>query len=238
MGRTTRRRHTATNFGRVLTAAAFALSLFVATTFPANAFSTDVAQITFASTKDPGSQKLTSAGAGVVTVARDTATATSEDELRKQAQLDPAGVLVSNSSGPIQWPFPGDTPISDAFGARSAPCSGCSSNHKGLDMTPGGGTPIGAIADGVVRSAEESDVGFGVNVVVDHRVNGERFTSLYAHMQFGSLAVTAGQPIKVGQLIGRVGTTGASTGNHLHLEIWGPADEPFDPYSWLRARVK
>ena len=57
-------------------------------------------------------------------------------------------------------------------------------------------------------------------------------------MQFGSLQVRAGDRIAAGQIIGRVGTTGASTGNHLHLEIWANGETPIDPYSWLRARAR
>ncbi|QNE35927.1 M23 family metallopeptidase [Leifsonia shinshuensis] len=222
-----------------LVGALFAMSLSVATSVPAEAVQPDGALETMADTIVTGvPQAIGETGGAPVPVNRDTLAATSEAELTAAARTDPAGTLVGNTLGPIQWPFPGDVPISDGYGSRSAPCSGCSSNHKGLDMTPGGGTKIGAIADGVVRSAEESDVGFGVNVIIDHRVNGERFASLYAHMQFGSLQVRAGDRVVAGQIIGRVGTTGASTGNHLHLEIWANGETPIDPYSWLRARAR
>ncbi|RDV43962.1 M23 family metallopeptidase (plasmid) [Streptomyces sp. L7] len=222
-----------------LVGAVFAMALSVATSVPAEAVQPDAAREVVAGATTAGIPQAIGETAGAaVPVNRDTLTATSEAELAAAARTDPAGTLVGNTLGPIQWPFPGDVPISDGYGSRSAPCSGCSSNHKGLDMTPGGGTKIGAIADGVVRSAEESDVGFGVNVIIDHRVNGERFASLYAHMQFGSLQVRAGDRIVAGQIIGRVGTTGASTGNHLHLEIWENGETPTDPYSWLRARAR
>ncbi|QNE38008.1 M23 family peptidase [Leifsonia sp. ku-ls] len=222
-----------------LAGAVFAVTLSVATSVPAEAVQPDGALETVADTIVAGvPQAIGQTGGAAVPVNRDAPSATSEAELKAAARTDPAGTLVGNTLGPIQWPFAGDVPISDGYGSRSAPCSGCSSNHKGLDMTPGGGTKIAAIADGVVRSAEESDVGFGVNVIIDHRVNGERFASLYAHMQFGSLQVRAGDRIAAGQIIGRVGTTGASTGNHLHLEIWANGETPIDPYSWLRARAR
>ncbi|WP_179150816.1 M23 family metallopeptidase [Leifsonia sp. NCR5] len=215
------------------------MTLAVATSVPANAVEPErylTAATSRATTGVP--QAMANPSGMALPVARDAIKATSETELAALAETDPAGLLVGNTLGPIQWPFPGDVSISDGFGSRSSPCSGCSSNHKGLDMTPGGGTPIAAIADGIVRSAEESDVGFGVNVIIDHRVNGERFASLYAHMQFGSLQVRTGQRIAAGQIIGRVGTTGASTGNHLHLEIWRDGETPTDPYAWLRSRAR
>jgi murein DD-endopeptidase MepM/ murein hydrolase activator NlpD len=214
------------------------VALCVATTVPAKAVEPEGPPASTGEIAAGVPQAIDGADGAALPVARDTVTATSAAELAALANADPAGLIVANSAGLIQWPFAGDVPISDGFGSRSSPCSGCSSDHKGLDMTPGGGTPIAAVADGIVRSAEESDVGFGVNVIIDHRVDGERFASLYAHMQFGSLQVAAGQPITAGQIIGRVGTTGASTGNHLHLEIWKNGETPIDPYPWLRARAR
>jgi murein DD-endopeptidase MepM/ murein hydrolase activator NlpD len=95
--------------------------------------------------------------------------------------------------------------------------------------------PIQAIADGVVR---EVIVGgpFGVHVVIDHEVNGEKVSSVYAHMQWGSPTVAAGQAVTVGQYLGDVGSTGASTGPHLHLEIHVD-EKPVDPFVWLKANA-
>lgn len=165
---------------------------------------------------------------------------TSGRELRAQeaiTRMRTAATFVNDLSSAVQWPFPAGVPITDRFGPREAPCSGCSTFHKGLDLTPGEGTPITAVADGVVRSAAESDAGLGVNATIEHRVDGRVYTSVYAHMQFGSLALAAGQTVRVGDAVGAVGNSGQSTGPHLHLEIWEDGTTPVDPYAWLTENV-
>ena len=149
-----------------------------------------------------------------------------------------AGTFV-NYLGPIQWPFPVGVPISTYFGPRVPPCSGCSSFHKGLDMNPGADTPVQAIADGVVREVSATDKsGLGVYAIIDHMDDGRKVSSLYAHMRGGSLALSPGQPVLVGQRIGNVGTTGQSTGPHLHFEILLDGVTPTDPFGWLSQRVR
>ncbi len=137
------------------------------------------------------------------------------------------------NSGPIRWPFPYAVPISSGFGDRQAPCRGCSSDHRGIDFTPGAGTPIYAIADGVVSGYTEG-WSYGNHIFIDHVINGQKITSLYAHMQTGTVAVFPGDQILVGDYIGLVGSTGASTGAHLHLEIRLDGTIPTDPFVWLR----
>jgi murein DD-endopeptidase MepM/ murein hydrolase activator NlpD len=134
----------------------------------------------------------------------------------------------------VQWPLPSGTTMSSGFGYRS--CAGCSSNHLGIDLNPGNGYPIQAIADGTVVLAQESDAGLGVEVVVEHVIDGQTVQSLYGHMQFGSLGVSVGQTVSRGQQIGLVGNTGASTGPHLHFGILIGGTE-VDPYAWLREHV-
>lgn len=147
------------------------------------------------------------------------------------AQPAPAAAAPSPA---VRWPFSGGSRISDTYGPRVAPCSGCSTFHDGLDMTPGAGTPIGAIADGVVSSVTATDSGgLGVHVMIDHVVNGQRVTSTYGHMTVGSLAVGRGQTVTAGQKLGTVGSTGQSTGPHLHLEIHLGGVTAVDPYAWL-----
>jgi hypothetical protein len=91
-----------------------------------------------------------------------------------------------------------------------------------------------AVADGVVSSVTAfDDGGLGVHVMVDHVVAGQRVTSTYGHMLAGSAAVTAGQSVIAGQLLGAVGSTGQSTGAHLHLEIHLDGVTAIDPYGWL-----
>lgn len=170
-------------------------------------------------------------------LSNETYTAVSGEELRAAANMRTAATFINDGNSPIQWPFPVGVPLTDRYGPREAPCGGCSTFHQGLDMTPGEGTPIDAIAAGTVIAAEESDSGFGVSVQVEHVVAGRKYVSLYAHMQFGSLEVTEGDIIAVGQKIGEVGNTGQSTGPHLHLEIWEDGTDPIDPYAWLTEMV-
>jgi len=137
----------------------------------------------------------------------------------------------------VQWPF--DTsPISSGFGKRIAPCNyGCSTDHRGLDFTPGAGTPIRAVADGIVRQVNRDRGGFGTHVIIEHEIEGRTVTSLYAHMAAGSVPLVEGEPIAVGSVVGNVGNTGLSTGAHLHLEI-SVDGKTVDPYGWLSNRVR
>ncbi len=141
----------------------------------------------------------------------------------------------ASPSSAVQWPL-ASSPISSGFGNRAAPCGGCSSSHQGLDFVPGDGAPISAIADGVVRVVSASRSGWGTHVIIDHQVGGQRVSSLYAHMQAGSVSLVPGQAIAVGTPVGRVGNTGMSTGSHLHLEIHLDG-RPVDPFAWLTANA-
>ena len=141
----------------------------------------------------------------------------------------------NDPNGTIQWPFPAPVPISSGFGARIAPCGGCTSFHEGLDFTPGSGVAIGAITAGIV-SAVSSSGAYGNHVMIDHVVNGQKVQSLYAHMLSGSIKVTVGEQVTVAQEIGQVGSTGESTGAHLHLEIHLDG-VPVDPFAWLKANA-
>ncbi|WP_445444504.1 M23 family metallopeptidase [Clavibacter sp. km3a] len=137
----------------------------------------------------------------------------------------------------VRWPIPSSMRISSSFGPRASPCSGCSSNHQGLDFDPGNGAGIQSIARGVVRQVVSSNSGLGVHVVIDHEIDGTRISSTYAHMQFGSVPVRAGQVVDAGDPVGRVGTTGASTGPHLHFEL-AYGSKRIDPYQWLSTHVR
>ena len=166
--------------------------------------------------------------------ARDSYTVVSlADELR--GKYGTAHFLFTNNpNGTIQWPFATGVPISSGFGARVA-CSFCSSNHMGVDFAPGMGVPIQAIADGVVREVKSGGA-YGVHVTIDHEIDGQAVSSMYAHMKWGSPAVAAGQVVSVGQYLGDVGSTGNSTGAHLHLEIQ-VNEVHVDPFAWLKANA-
>ncbi len=136
---------------------------------------------------------------------------------------------------PVQWPVGRDTEISSHFGYRT--CAGCSRDHQGIDFTPGAGAKIEAIADGEVVEVGNPSGALGVYAIVQHTVDGERYRSVYAHMQSGSLAVSVGDKVDRGQSLGRVGSTGMSTGPHLHFGILNADNEAIDPLPWMKEHV-
>jgi murein DD-endopeptidase MepM/ murein hydrolase activator NlpD len=141
-----------------------------------------------------------------------------------------------NPTGAVRWPFPTQVPVSSGFGPRRAPCAGCSSFHDGTDFTPGAGATIHAIAAGIVSAVIADSGGYGTHVIISHSINGQKVQSTYAHMIAGSPMVAVGQAVAVGQPLGLVGSTGASTGAHLHLGI--TVNGSFvDPFAWLKANA-
>jgi len=142
--------------------------------------------------------------------------------------------FTNNPNGTIQWPFAVTVPISDLYGAREAPCAGCSSMHGGIDFDAGEGYPIQVIADGVVTKVQPFDDnwGDGIYVEITHSVNGQSIVSRYCHLLAGSITVSEGQTVSVAQFLAQVGDTGATTGAHLHFEIHANGS-PIDPYAWL-----
>lgn len=134
-------------------------------------------------------------------------------------------------TGPVRWPFPNVVRMTAGFGPRDAPCRGCSTMHRGIDLLPGAGTPIFAVADGVV-SAQQEGWSYGDHVFIDHVIDGQQVTSLYAHMRSGSSPLRPGDTVRVGDFVGLVGSTGAVTAPHLHLEIRVDGTA-IDPVPWL-----
>ena len=110
--------------------------------------------------------------------------------------------------------------ISSEYGWRKNPVSGVNKLHAGIDIAAAGGTPIYAAASGYVQVAGWSSGGYGNYVIIYHgkMSDGNTYSTLYGHMR--SVATSAGKYVKQGELIGYVGSTGNSTGNHLHLEVW------------------
>jgi murein DD-endopeptidase MepM/ murein hydrolase activator NlpD len=134
----------------------------------------------------------------------------------------------------VQWPIDPSSPIGDRFGSRPAPCAGCSTFHRGTDFNPGFGTPVAAIADGVVTEVGNPSGELGVHVVIRHDVDGVVFSSVYGHMKLGSMHLAVGQTVSRGQLVGLVGDTGESTGPHLHFGILTAAGTPINSLRWIR----
>jgi murein DD-endopeptidase MepM/ murein hydrolase activator NlpD len=175
------------------------------------------------------------ADAATSTLARDAYTVTSYADVLK-AKYGDRIYTFTPTTGSVRWPFPYATPISSGYGDRVAPCRGCSSHHNGVDFTPGMGTPIYAIADGVVTEAAFGG-SFGQHVYLEHVIDGQKVESYYAHMIEGSSTLVEGDTVKVGDFIGLVGSTGASTGAHLHLEVHLDG-VIVDPFAWLQANTR
>ena len=110
--------------------------------------------------------------------------------------------------------------ISSEYGWRKNPVTGVNKLHAGTDFAAPGGTPIYAAASGYVQVAGWSSGGYGNYVIIYHgkMSDGNQYSTLYGHMR--SVATSAGKYVKQGEIIGYVGSTGNSTGNHLHLEVW------------------
>ena len=110
--------------------------------------------------------------------------------------------------------------ISTEYGWRKNPVTGVNKLHAGTDFAAPGGTPIYAAASGYVQVAGWSSGGYGNYVIIYHgkMSDGNQYSTLYGHMR--SVATSAGKYGQQGEIIGYVGSTGNSTGNHLHLEVW------------------
>ncbi|MCT9820820.1 M23 family metallopeptidase [Microbacterium sp. W1N] len=143
-----------------------------------------------------------------------------------------AGTWVNDPTAEVQWPFPVGVPISAAYGSQSY-LSKFSSPHRGVDLTPGLGAEVHAIAAGTVRLATEAGGDYGVTVIIDHVIDGQMVSSRYAHMLRGSLDVKQGDTVTAGQVLGKVGQTGKATGPHLHLEVLLGGTANTDPMAWL-----
>lgn len=127
---------------------------------------------------------------------------------------------VANTVMPVIDPI-----VSSEYGWRTSPCPGCSSDHKGVDFTPGFGSPVFAVADGMVLHVGYTEP-YGYYVVLTHLIaNGagiiEEWETLYAHLKKDSFPeeLMIGSVVRAGETIGAVGNTGLSTGPHLHFEL-------------------
>ena len=132
---------------------------------------------------------------------------------------------------PLARPMAGEADFTSNFGYRVDPFTRAPAMHTGVDFRGETGAPIRATAPGKVITAEYSG-GYGNMVEIEH-ANG--ITTRYAHMS--AIQVSVGQMVKTGQQLGRVGSTGRSTGPHLHYET-RIDDEPVDPTRFLRAGAK
>lgn len=131
-----------------------------------------------------------------------------------------------DAATPQGKPTKGSSPMSSDFGLRPGPFGGSAELHDGIDLLGDYGAPIYATANGKAERAEYSG-GYGYHVVLQH---GYGYQTLYAHLS--KLAVKPNERIKRGQLIGYMGSTGRSTGTHLHYSIYHN-DKAVDPKPYM-----
>lgn len=164
-----------------------------------------------------------------------------EEEKKQQEAEDASGNASSGSSsggssgnihnsnaytgGSFTWPCPASHRITSDFGHRTSPTAGASSYHKGIDIGAPFGSNIVSAADGTVFNVAYQPNGAGNYVVVSH---GGGIYTVYMHCS--SVAVSSGQKVSKGQVIAYVGSTGISTGNHLHfgVQVNGSYVNPWD----------
>ena len=134
----------------------------------------------------------------------------------KRAEAEKAAAGVEEhpyTGGAFRWPCPSSTRVTRDYGTRVSPMSGASSNHKGIDIGASAGADIIAAADGTVTAASYSSAA-GNYVMIDH---GGGLYTVYMHAS--SLLVSPGQTVSAGDVIAKVGSTGISTGSHLHFGV-------------------
>jgi len=129
---------------------------------------------------------------------------------------------------PVRKPVDGEIELASTFGVRNDPFTGSPAMHTGLDVQGETGKPVRATADGTVTTAGWSG-GYGKAVDIDH---GNGMSTRYGHLS--SIDVHVGHSVRTGQIVGKIGSTGRSTGPHLHYET-RVRGEAVDPQKFLRA---
>lgn len=146
------------------------------------------------------------------------------------AAASPVAAVTPSSSDTKVAPMKNGTyQVSSPFGPRGG------AMHNGIDLAATVGTPIYAAAAGRVRDAGPAS-GFGQWIIIDHELDGKHLSTVYGHMFPDGVLVSKGQTVTAGQLIGKVGNNGESSGAHLHFEVWdgGRLDggRAVDPAAW------
>lgn len=145
-----------------------------------------------------------------------------KDALARRRQLE----AMANRL-PLRQPVEGPLDVTSGFGARRDPFYGRLALHTGIDLRESYGSTVRAVAAGIVTIAGP-ETGYGTLVEIDH---GNGYTTRYAHLS--TLSIAVGQRVSAGAIIGQVGTSGRSTGPHLHYEV-RIAGEPVDPARYLK----
>lgn len=148
-------------------------------------------------------------------------------EAERRARQEESGTI-KYSGGPFQWPVPASKRITSYYGYRIHPIYKTYKLHTGIDIGASTGCNIIAAESGkVILASYGYNGGYGNYIIINH---GSGITTRYAHCN--SLSVKEGQTVTKGQVIGTVGTTGASTGPHLHFEVRSNG-ESTDPLKYL-----
>lgn len=145
----------------------------------------------------------------------------------KKIQQERAKNSKNQFSGQFSWPTPGYTRITSEYGYRIHPILKTKRMHTGIDIGAPSGTAINAADDGTVIFAGWLGA-YGNATVIDH---GDNISTMYAHQS--SIGVKENQDVKRGDMIGKVGSTGWSTGAHLHFEVRKNGD-PINPWNYLK----
>jgi len=147
---------------------------------------------------------------------------------------------VAPSDGTVVIPLPANAYLLElGYGARDGSEGGGTAFHYGVDFSAPEGTPVLAVADGRVIKIVTDDPTYGNVAYIAHNIDGAIVTTAYKYM-LSAPEASIDQVVKSGQEIGKVGATGKSSGNHLHLEVWNSAtdfagDASVDPQVWLTA---
>ncbi|WP_020620094.1 murein hydrolase activator EnvC family protein [Paenibacillus daejeonensis] len=156
-----------------------------------------------------------------------------QQQQQKQQQMQAqtrAESQYQDTGGRLLRPISSSYRMNSQFGPRIDPITGKRGRmHNGVDFAAPAGTPIYAAESGVVTVAQSTS-GYGNTVIIDH---GGGMWTLYAHIRNGGIKVKAGQQVKRGEKIAEVGSTGRSTGNHLHFEV-RINEKPVNPVNYLR----
>ncbi|MCR2799505.1 MULTISPECIES: M23 family metallopeptidase [unclassified Microbacterium] len=183
-----------------------------------------------ATTPEEIEKKKAEEAAAEAAAARAAATAAAATTARRTGSVASVDLsMTAAGSGEVRWPVA-------SFNYQSYNLFGGYAGHKGFDMMTGTGTPIFAAASGVVRTSTDGGGSYGAVVMIDSVVGGQKVSTTYAHMSYGTRVVSAGQTVEAGQLIGQVGQTGYATAPHLHFEVQVNGSY-IDPLAWLQSNA-